>query len=172
MSSPGPAGAETGVVHWQDRLTERSRTVRRLRFGTGALVGLLVTAPATALLALGDRLAGLPFLPYDLLDWATRVLPGGGPWQQAKLRAPLSETTWVLWRHDWPFPGGRAHLRGPLRRSRRHPPDRGAPQEPSQRRDRAARGGGGGVGQVITPRLTVSTMVYETLSVKEEHPWR
>ncbi|HEX6198754.1 MAG TPA: molybdopterin-dependent oxidoreductase, partial [Thermoanaerobaculia bacterium] len=51
--------------------------MRRLRLGTGALVGLLVTAPATALLALGDRLAGLPFLPYDLLDWATRVLPGG-----------------------------------------------------------------------------------------------
>ena len=30
-----------------------------------------------------------------------------GDWQEAQLRAPLSETTWVLWRYDWPFkPGG------------------------------------------------------------------
>ena len=27
----------------------------------------------------------------------------GGQWQQAELRAPLSETTWVIWRYDWPF---------------------------------------------------------------------
>jgi len=26
-----------------------------------------------------------------------------GPWQEAKLRSPLSETTWVIWRIDWPF---------------------------------------------------------------------
>ena len=26
-----------------------------------------------------------------------------GPWEEAKLRAPLSETTWVIWRYDWPF---------------------------------------------------------------------
>jgi len=50
--------------------------VRDLRLGSGALVGLLVTAPATALMALADRLAGLPFAPFDLFDWATRVLPG------------------------------------------------------------------------------------------------
>ena len=30
----------------------------------------------------------------------------GGPWREAKLRAPLSETTWVLWRYDWPFEAG------------------------------------------------------------------
>jgi DMSO/TMAO reductase YedYZ molybdopterin-dependent catalytic subunit len=30
----------------------------------------------------------------------------GGPWQEARLRAPLSETTWVLWRIDWPFEAG------------------------------------------------------------------
>lgn len=29
-----------------------------------------------------------------------------GPWQQAQLRRPLSETTWVLWRFDWPFEPG------------------------------------------------------------------
>lgn len=30
----------------------------------------------------------------------------GGPWQEAQLRAPLSETTWVIWRYEWPFESG------------------------------------------------------------------
>jgi DMSO/TMAO reductase YedYZ molybdopterin-dependent catalytic subunit len=29
------------------------------------------------------------------------------PWRDAELRAPLSETTWVIWRYDWPFKPGR-----------------------------------------------------------------
>jgi len=29
-----------------------------------------------------------------------------GPWQEARLRAPLSDTTWVVWRYDWPFRPG------------------------------------------------------------------
>lgn len=29
-----------------------------------------------------------------------------GPWQEARLREPLSRTTWVLWRFDWPFEPG------------------------------------------------------------------
>lgn len=30
----------------------------------------------------------------------------GGEWQAAQLRAPLSETTWVIWRYEWPFTAG------------------------------------------------------------------
>ena len=30
-----------------------------------------------------------------------------GPWQDATLRPPLSETTWVIWRYEWPFEAGR-----------------------------------------------------------------
>jgi hypothetical protein len=30
----------------------------------------------------------------------------GGPWQAAQLRSPLSETTWVIWRYEWPFVEG------------------------------------------------------------------
>jgi DMSO/TMAO reductase YedYZ molybdopterin-dependent catalytic subunit len=29
-----------------------------------------------------------------------------GAWSQARLRAPLSDTTWVVWRFDWPFEPG------------------------------------------------------------------
>ncbi|MCL4877049.1 MAG: molybdopterin-dependent oxidoreductase [Anaerolineae bacterium] len=30
----------------------------------------------------------------------------GGEWSEAQLREPLSNTTWVLWRYDWPFHAG------------------------------------------------------------------
>jgi hypothetical protein len=30
----------------------------------------------------------------------------GGSWQEATLRSPLSETTWVIWRYEWPFEAG------------------------------------------------------------------
>jgi DMSO/TMAO reductase YedYZ molybdopterin-dependent catalytic subunit len=30
-----------------------------------------------------------------------------GPWQEAKLRTPLSQLTWVIWRYDWPFARGK-----------------------------------------------------------------
>ncbi|HEY7370224.1 MAG TPA: molybdopterin-dependent oxidoreductase [Thermoanaerobaculia bacterium] len=29
-----------------------------------------------------------------------------GPWEEARLRDPLSPLTWVLWRYDWPFRPG------------------------------------------------------------------
>lgn len=29
-----------------------------------------------------------------------------GPWEPARLRSPLSDTTWVLWRHEWPMSPG------------------------------------------------------------------
>jgi DMSO/TMAO reductase YedYZ molybdopterin-dependent catalytic subunit len=29
-----------------------------------------------------------------------------GSWEAAQLRAPLSETTWVIWRYEWPFAEG------------------------------------------------------------------
>ena len=35
-----------------------------------------------------------------------QVRVDGGPWQDAQLRTPLSETTWVIWRYDWPFAAG------------------------------------------------------------------
>jgi DMSO/TMAO reductase YedYZ molybdopterin-dependent catalytic subunit len=30
-----------------------------------------------------------------------------GPWQTAEIRTPLSQTTWVIWRYDWPFQAGK-----------------------------------------------------------------
>jgi DMSO/TMAO reductase YedYZ molybdopterin-dependent catalytic subunit len=47
-----------------------------LRLFYGGLVGLLVTAPLLALLYLGASLLGLPFVPFELFNWITRLLPG------------------------------------------------------------------------------------------------
>jgi DMSO/TMAO reductase YedYZ molybdopterin-dependent catalytic subunit len=37
---------------------------------------------------------------------AVEVKIDDGPWQQAQLRTPISQTTWVVWRYDWPFSPG------------------------------------------------------------------
>jgi DMSO/TMAO reductase YedYZ molybdopterin-dependent catalytic subunit len=50
--------------------------MKKLRLGTGALVGALLTAPLIGVMYLAYRLVGLPFVPFDLFDWLTRVLPG------------------------------------------------------------------------------------------------
>ena len=48
--------------------------------GTGLRASLFVTAMVTAsliaILFLGWRVVGLPFAPFDVFDWLTRVLPG------------------------------------------------------------------------------------------------
>jgi DMSO/TMAO reductase YedYZ molybdopterin-dependent catalytic subunit len=40
---------------------------------------------------------------------AVQVRVDGGEWRDAELRSPLSETTWVIWRYEWPFEEGQ-HL--------------------------------------------------------------
>lgn len=37
---------------------------------------------------------------------AVEVRVDGGPWAPALLRTPLSDTTWVVWRYEWPFAAG------------------------------------------------------------------
>lgn len=44
--------------------------------GAGLFVAAMVTAALIAILYLGWTVIGLPFAPFDLFDWLTRVLPG------------------------------------------------------------------------------------------------
>lgn len=44
---------------------------------TAVLVGLMLTAALTAVFFLADAVIGLPFVPFDVLDWMARNLPGG-----------------------------------------------------------------------------------------------
>ena len=50
--------------------------MRKLSLGTGALVGALLTAALIGVMYLGQQLAGLPFVPYELFNWVARELPG------------------------------------------------------------------------------------------------
>lgn len=48
----------------------------RKSIGYGILLGVLLAAPLTALMFLGKQLFNLYFVPFDLFNWATRLLPG------------------------------------------------------------------------------------------------
>jgi DMSO/TMAO reductase YedYZ molybdopterin-dependent catalytic subunit len=50
--------------------------MKRVPLMTGALAGVITMAPVLAISYLAFRVAGLPFLPFDLFDWLARVLPG------------------------------------------------------------------------------------------------
>jgi DMSO/TMAO reductase YedYZ molybdopterin-dependent catalytic subunit len=50
--------------------------MKKSGLATGALVGALLTAALIGVMYLAYQLAGLPFVPFDLFDWVTRVLPG------------------------------------------------------------------------------------------------
>ncbi len=50
--------------------------MRRPSILSGALIGGLASLPLIALSYLGARLAGLPFIAFDLFEWLSRVLPG------------------------------------------------------------------------------------------------
>jgi DMSO/TMAO reductase YedYZ molybdopterin-dependent catalytic subunit len=45
-------------------------------FWLGLLSGLFLTFPLLAIFYLGNRLAALPFPPFNIFDWQTRILPG------------------------------------------------------------------------------------------------
>ena len=42
----------------------------------GAVIGFLLTLPLAAIFYAAYAIAGIPFLPFNLFDWQTRVLPG------------------------------------------------------------------------------------------------
>ena len=50
--------------------------MRRMRWLWGGLAGGFTALTVVALAYLGNRLAGLPFLPFDLFDLMARILPG------------------------------------------------------------------------------------------------
>src|ERR1700719_5384060 len=43
---------------------------------TGLLVSAMLTASLISVFYLAWKVAGLPFVPFDVFDWMTRILPG------------------------------------------------------------------------------------------------
>lgn len=50
--------------------------MNKKNIGTGALLGVVLTSPLIAVMYLADQLADLPFVPFDLFEWMTILLPG------------------------------------------------------------------------------------------------
>ena len=48
----------------------------RLGLVTGSLVAAMLTASLISVFYLAWKVAGLPFVPFDVFDWMTRILPG------------------------------------------------------------------------------------------------
>lgn len=67
------------------------------------------TVAADALIENGDQtlvpVGGIAFGGARGIS-KVQVRVDGGDWQDAQLRSPLSETTWVIWRYEWPFEAG------------------------------------------------------------------
>lgn len=52
------------------------RRTRRPAILSGVVLGAMLAAPLVALFYVAWRLAGLPFVAFDIFDWLTRTLPG------------------------------------------------------------------------------------------------
>lgn len=73
------------------------------------------TTSAIDTIASGDLVqrSGETYVPIGGYAWSgdrgisrVEVRVDDGPWQEAQLRGPLSDTTWVFWRFEWPFAEG------------------------------------------------------------------
>ena len=61
----------------QQGVTTPRRSMQSPGILLGALIGLLLTAALIAVFYLADAVVGTPFVPFDMLDWMARNLPGG-----------------------------------------------------------------------------------------------
>ena len=69
------------------------------------------TVAIDAVIEEGDRrfvpIGGIAYAGARGISKVEVRVEGDGQWQEAQLRSPLSDTTWVIWRYDWPFEEGR-----------------------------------------------------------------
>ena len=87
-----------GAIALGDRLGAR---MLRIVAGGGVVV---VLGPTGRNFAAGMS-GGIAFAGARGIS-GVQVRVDGGEWQDAELRSPLSETTWVIWRYEWPFEEG------------------------------------------------------------------
>jgi DMSO/TMAO reductase YedYZ molybdopterin-dependent catalytic subunit len=93
--------AEYTDGYWVERSWDKVAQVKA--------TSVIDTVAADALIEDGDQtlvpIGGIAFAGARGIS-QVQVRVDGGPWEDALLRSPLSETTWVIWRYDWPFAAG------------------------------------------------------------------
>lgn len=88
---------------WVERGWDRIAQVKAVSVVDTVAVKSIVEDGAQRLVPIG----GIAFAGARGISKVEVRVDGRGPWHEARLRSPLSETTWVIWRYDWPFEAGR-----------------------------------------------------------------
>ncbi len=90
--------------YWVQRTWDRTAQMRATSVidtvSTGMMLGTPQAGEETTISIGGMAHAGARGISK------VEVQVDGGEWQQAELREPISELTWVLWRFEWPFEAG------------------------------------------------------------------
>ena len=88
--------------YWVERGWDRDALVRATSVIDTVATNMMITeASDTTLVPIG----GVAYTG-DRGVSKVEVKVDDGPWQEAQLREPLSEKTWVIWRFNWPFQEG------------------------------------------------------------------
>lgn len=87
--------------YWVERNWDEVAQVKTTSVIDTVAVDAVYDGPNTSLVPVG----GIAF-SGDRGISKVEVRVDNGPWVEAQLRSPLSETTWVIWRYDWPFEAG------------------------------------------------------------------
>ena len=88
--------------YWVERSWDEIAQVKAVSVIDTVAVNDIIQAGGQQLIPIG----GIAFAGARGIS-KVEVSVDNGPWQEAQLRSPLSETTWVLWRYEWPFQEGR-----------------------------------------------------------------
>ncbi len=87
--------------YWVERNWDRKAQVKTTSVIDTVAVNALVEKGNKTLVPVG----GIAFSGARGIS-KVEVRVNDGPWQQSELRAPLSDTTWVIWYYTWPFEKG------------------------------------------------------------------
>jgi len=87
--------------YWVERGWSETAFVRTTSVIDTVAVQAIIESPAGRFVPIG----GIAFSGDKQIS-KVEVSVDGGPWEEAQLRSPLSETTWVIWRYEWPFLAG------------------------------------------------------------------
>jgi DMSO/TMAO reductase YedYZ molybdopterin-dependent catalytic subunit len=95
------------IDHWEPGYWVRRQWSREARMKATSVIDTIAT---NMMVVEADRRMLIPVggIAHAGARGISRVAVSvdGGPWQDAKLRQPLSGLTWVIWRFDWPFQPG------------------------------------------------------------------
>ena len=87
--------------YWVERQWDKEARVKTTSVIDAVAVDAAYTADGKQVVPVG----GIAFSGVRGIG-KVEVRVDGGPWQPTRLREPLSESTWVMWRYDWPFAPG------------------------------------------------------------------